>query len=57
MLSLPPTVRIWLATRPSDLCKSFDGLSGLVQECFSQDLLNQRLTEALAIPIESAAAR
>ena len=32
MLSLPPTVRIWLSTRPADLRKSFDGLAALVRD-------------------------
>jgi hypothetical protein len=26
MLSFPPAVRLWLATQPADLRKSFDGL-------------------------------
>ena len=36
---LPAAVRVLLCTRPTDLRKSFDALSGLVQECFGQDLL------------------
>jgi transposase len=32
MLSLPPTVRIWLAAQPADLRKSFDGLAALVRD-------------------------
>ncbi len=32
MLSLPPTVRIWLATQPADLRKSFDSLAALVRD-------------------------
>ena len=39
MIMLPPTVRAFLCTRPTDMRKSFDGLTGLVQECFSQDPL------------------
>jgi transposase len=34
---------VFLCTRPTDLRKGFDGLSGLVQECFSQDLLTGHL--------------
>jgi hypothetical protein len=30
MLSLPPSVRIWLAVQPADLRKSPDGLAALV---------------------------
>jgi transposase len=37
MIMLPSAVRIFLCTRPTDLRKSFDGLTGLVQECFDQD--------------------
>ena len=36
---LPAAVRVFLCTRPTDLRKSFDALSGLVQECFGQDPL------------------
>ena len=43
MIMLPSTVRIFLCTRPTDMRKSFDGLSGLVQECFGQDLLTGHL--------------
>ena len=43
MIMLPSTVRIFLCTRPTDMRKSFDGLGGLVQECFSQDLLTGHL--------------
>ena len=43
MIMLPATVRIFLCTRPTDMRKSFDGLSGLVQECFGQDLLTGHL--------------
>ena len=39
MLSLSPMTRIWVCTTPADMRKSFDALSGLVQECFGQDLL------------------
>lgn len=43
MLSLPPQVRVFLCTRPTDLRKSFDGLSGLVSEMFEVDLLSGHL--------------
>ena len=35
--------RVFLCTRPTDLRKGFDGLSGLVQECFNQDVLTGHL--------------
>ena len=40
MLSLPPTVRIWLAAEPVDLRKSFDGLAAMVQEGLRGDPLS-----------------
>ena len=40
---LSAAVRVFLCTRPTDLRKGFDSLSGLVQECFSQDLLTGHL--------------
>ena len=40
---LSAAVRVFLCTRPADLRKGFDGLSGLVQECFSQDVLSGHL--------------
>jgi transposase len=43
MISLPSAVRVFLCTRDVDMRKSFDGLSGLVQECFGQDLLTGHL--------------
>jgi len=43
MILLPSAVRIFLCTRPTDLRKSFDGLTGLVQECFAEDLLTGHL--------------
>jgi transposase len=43
MILLPSAVRIFLRTRPTDLRKSFDGLSGSVQEGFGQDLLTGHL--------------
>ena len=43
MIMLPSAVRIFLCTRPTDMRKGFDGLTGLVQECFGQDLLTGHL--------------
>ncbi|SRR6266404_3229631 len=37
MLSLPPSVRIWVSTRPADLRKSFDGLAALVEQWLGGD--------------------
>jgi transposase len=40
MLSFPPAVRIWLATNPADLRKSFDGLAELVRQHLDNDPLS-----------------
>ena len=37
MLSLPPTVRIYLAVQPTDLRKSFDSLAAVVREGLQGD--------------------
>ena len=43
MLSLPSHARIYLCVAPTDLRKSFDGLSGLVQAAFQQNVLDGHL--------------
>lgn len=43
MLSLPPTVRIWLSSRPADLRKSFDGLAALVRDGLRGDPLSSEI--------------
>jgi transposase len=43
MLSLPASVRIWLATRPTDLRKSFDTLAELVRQQLQSDPLSGQL--------------
>ena len=40
MLSLSPQVRVFLCTKPTDMRKSFDGLSGLVETVFAGDVLS-----------------
>jgi transposase len=37
MLMLPPSVRIFVASRPVDLRRSFDGLAALTEEQLEQD--------------------
>ena len=37
MLSIPPTVSIFLYTEPTDMRKSFDGLSGIVRSELEAD--------------------
>lgn len=39
MLTLPPSVRVYVAAEPADLRKSFDGLSSLVSQRFGADPL------------------
>jgi transposase len=43
MLSVPPTVSIFLCTQPTDLRKGFDGLSGIVRGAFGADPLDGSL--------------
>jgi transposase len=43
MLSIPPSVSIFLYTPPADLRKGFDGLSGLVRQEFRADPLDGSL--------------
>jgi transposase len=39
MLTLPPSVKIFVAAEPVDARKSYDGLSALVESHFGHDLL------------------
>ena len=43
MLNLSPNVQIYLCTAPTDMRKSFDGLSGLVASVMNKDLLSGHL--------------
>ena len=43
MLSLPAAVRIWVATRPTDLRKSFDSLAEVVRQQLQLDPLSGQL--------------
>src|SRR5262245_349560 len=43
MLSLPASVRIWVATTPTDLRKSFDTLAEVVRTQFGLDPLSGQL--------------
>ena len=43
MLTLPPSVRVYVAAQPTDLRKSFNGLSALVEASFGQDPLSGHL--------------
>jgi transposase len=40
MLSFPPAVRIWLATTPADMRRSFDGLAEMVRQHLHDDPLS-----------------
>jgi transposase len=40
MLSLPPTIRIWLSAQLADLRKSFDSLAALVRDGLRGDPLS-----------------
>jgi transposase len=43
MISLPPSVRIYVATAPADMRKSFDGLSALARDVVGQDPMTGHL--------------
>lgn len=43
MLSLPPSVRVFVARGPTDLRKGFDGLEGLAREVIEQDPMSGHL--------------
>lgn len=43
MLTLPESVRIFLATDPTDMRKGFDGLSGLVEREMGKDVYSGHL--------------
>ena len=43
MLLLAPDVRVFVCTQPTDMRKSFDGLTGLVQSVFQQNVLDGHL--------------
>jgi transposase len=43
MLTLPPSVRIYVATQPCDLRKQFDGLALLVEQGLKEDPRNGHL--------------
>jgi len=43
MLSLPPSVRIFLCTPPTDMRKSFDTLAALVRDAIHGDPLSGHL--------------
>ena len=43
MLTLPPSVKIYLATQPVDARKSFDGLAGLIEAEFGLSAMSGHL--------------
>lgn len=40
MLNLPTTTRIFVYTQPTDMRKSFEGLSGIIEQVFDAQLLS-----------------
>ena len=43
MLSLPPTVRVYIAPGPTDMRKAIDGLAAVTQQIFERDPLSGHL--------------
>ena len=60
MLSIDPACRIWLCTRPTDMRRSFDGLSALVRNHLAADptsgdwfvFINRRATQIKVLAFE-----
>ena len=60
MLSLTPACRIWLCTQPTDMRRSFDGLSALVRNHLAADptsgdwfaFINRRRTQIKVLVFE-----
>lgn len=60
MLSLTPACRIWLCTQPTDMRRSFDGLSALVRTHLAADpssgdwfaFINRRRTQIKVLAFE-----
>jgi len=45
MLTLPPSVRIFIATEPADMRRSFDGLSAMVRDFLGQNPLSGHICQ------------
>jgi transposase len=43
MLTLPPSTRVFVATKPTDMRRSFDGLMGIVRDFLGGDPLSGHL--------------
>ncbi len=43
MLTLPPSTRVFVATKPADMRKSFDSLAALVRDFLNEDPLSGHL--------------
>lgn len=62
MLSLSPERRIWLCTQPTDMRRSFDGLSALVRNHLGEDpgsgcwfaFINRRRTQIKVLAFEES---
>ena len=60
MLSVAPGRRIWLCTQPTDMRRSFDGLSALVKHALAEDplsghwfaFINRRQTQIKVLAFE-----
>ena len=55
MLSLPPSVRIFLATQAADLRRSFDGLAALVRDFLAGDPLSGQRDSAVSTILAAVA--
>ena len=44
MLSLPPSIRVFLCTQPTDMRRSFDGLAAITEEVLRKDPFTMQVT-------------
>ena len=51
MFGLSPAVRVYLATEPADMRKSFDGLAALAQGVLGLDPLSGRACQDVRLPL------
>lgn len=43
MLTLPPSIKVFIATKPLDMRKSFDAMAAIVQQSFNKDVYSGHL--------------
>jgi transposase len=54
MIAVPPGVRVWLAARPVDMRKGFDGLAAVVEQQLRLDPFAGHLFVFRTAPVSAA---